>query len=365
VRRQLRVSWKLRKLTLHVILCACAVLSPSIAWSEDFRYPILERLPQHIEQKRAQERNENLNALKAIPHLTNIRPHLVILESNKWIDGKTISVAFKGGTIELHEKIANVASQWSNYANIRFDFGRDPATGKFRSWSTDDAGFQSDIRIAFDARGYWSVVGTESRDPKIIAPNEASMNFEGFDQGTPDSWEGTVRHEFGHSLGLEHEHQHPVLECDWRWTDEEGYQDAKDKFGQITVDKNGKHPSIYRVLGGPPNNWAPEIVDHNLRQLSDSTAFGFGKFDKLSIMKYYFDSWMFIRGEQSDCYSRGGNNEFSDEDKARIADFYPKNSDVAKARIQERISQINKLAPDIVSSPMLSSKFQTKLQQLQ
>jgi hypothetical protein len=365
MRTLLLVSGNLKRMALQVSFCTFAAFYSSFAWSEDFHYRILENVPQRIEERRAQEHKENLNALEAIPHLTNMHPYLVILESDKWIDGRIITVAFKGGTTELHEKIAAVASQWSDYANIRFDFGRDPATGKFRTWSVEDKDYQADIRIAFDALGYWSTVGTESRDPKIIVPNEASMNFHDFDQGTPVTWEGTVRHEFGHALGLEHEHQHPAQVCDWRWTDEDGYQVAKDKYGQVTIDKNGKHPSIYRVLGGPPNNWPPEQVDSNLRQLSDSSAYGFGKFDKFSIMKYYFESWMFIDGERSDCYSAGGNNEFSNEDKTRVAEFYPKNSDAARTQVQDRIAEISRLAPRIASSRVLSSKFQIKLQQLQ
>jgi hypothetical protein len=70
------------------------------------------------------------------------------------------------------------------------------------------------------------------------------MNFEGFDKGTPSDWEGTVRHEFGHALGLEHEHQHPEGGCDaeWRWNDDAGYIPTRDKDGGFTRDKQGRYP---------------------------------------------------------------------------------------------------------------------------
>jgi len=365
LRRQFREQANLKKLALGAGLFAAAALGPSSAWSEDFRYPVMESLPPKIEAKVAKKHIETLSALKAIPQISDANPYLVVLESKKWNDGQTVTVAFKGGTKELHEKIANAAAQWSNYANIRFDFGRDPATGEFRKWSGEGSDYPADIRIGFDQQGYWSIVGTESVDPDILPATDASMNFEGFDKELPKNWEGVVKHEFGHALGLEHEHQHPAHPCDWRWTDDEGYEVSKDKYGQIQMDKNGKHPSIYRVLGGPPNNWPPEQVDFNLRQLTDSSAYGFGTFDKFSIMKYYFPGWMFMQGEQSDCYSPGGNNDFSDEDKARIAAFYPKDPDAAKKQKDEQVSQITRLAPQVDSSPALSSRLRSKLKQLQ
>lgn len=57
----------------------------------------------------------------------------------------------------------------------------------------------SDIRIDFDPdNGCWSYVGTDCKGYK----NEATMNFSWFDVPT-------VLHEFGHALGMIHEHQNP------------------------------------------------------------------------------------------------------------------------------------------------------------
>jgi hypothetical protein len=79
------------------------------------------------------------------------------------------------------------------------------------------------------------------------------MNFGGFAVSLPQDWAATVLHEFGHALGLQHEHQHPVGGCDldFRWEDDPGYTPTFDGFGQFITDSNGKPPSVYTVLGGP------------------------------------------------------------------------------------------------------------------
>lgn len=41
-------------------------------------------------------------------------------------------------------------------------------------------------------------------------PGQASMNLAGFDIALPADWQAVVRHEFGHALGFEHEHQSPA-----------------------------------------------------------------------------------------------------------------------------------------------------------
>ena len=58
---------------------------------------------------------------------------------------------------------------------------------------------EADVRISFDKDGgSWSLVGTDHLQEK----NAATMNFGWFDVPT-------VIHEFGHMIGLIHEHQNP------------------------------------------------------------------------------------------------------------------------------------------------------------
>jgi hypothetical protein len=321
----------------------------------------LESVPALIDERRRIKRNKVLDALKTLPGNAPIHPYMVIVESVKWKPGRTITVAFLGGNADLHRNIEQVASEWSAHANITFDFGRDPTSGNYRAWSAKDKDYKADIRISFhqegDLKGYWSVVGIESRDRDIVKPNEASMNLEGFDQGTPADWQAIVRHEFGHAIGLEHEHQHPQGGCDWRWADDPGYKPTRNKDKQFIRDASGKYPGIYTVLGGPPNNWKTEVVDRNIKQLPNASAYRFGPFDKLSIMKYQFDEWMFLKGTQSPCYSTA-NDEFSAEDKKRIAEFYPKNPVIAQTSNENWLNQVIAITPYVATSPVLRSQLQ-------
>ena len=68
-------------------------------------------------------------------------------------------------------------------------------------------------------------------------------------------------------------------------------------------DKKDRRPGVYRVLGGPPNNWTVEEIDYNLRRLATSVGLilSSGR-DPQSIMHYSFEAWMFKDQEQSPCF---------------------------------------------------------------
>src|SRR5262249_28523230 len=108
-----------------------------------------------------------------------------------------------------------------------------------------------------------------------------------------------VLHEFGHAIGLEHEHQNPLAKC-------------RDQFDW---------PKLYKYLAGPPNYWSKETVDFNMGVLHER-GLKATKFDASSVMLYTFPAFYFKAGEKSPCFSQP-NTTLSAGDKALANDMYP------------------------------------------
>lgn len=86
------------------------------------------------------------------------------------------------------------ANEWSKYANITF---------KFITSGT------AQIRVTFtQGAGSYSYLGTQALNRPS---NSETMNFGWFNDSTTDTeFSRTTIHEFGHALGMIHEHQHPL-----------------------------------------------------------------------------------------------------------------------------------------------------------
>jgi hypothetical protein len=168
----------------------------------------------------------------------------IIVIRKLWPNGSTLRVRFMGGTQEQQALAQEQAGWWSEHANLKFEF--------------NDAA-DAQIRISFDpADGAWSYVGT---DCLSIPKNQATMNL-GFQDG------GTSAHEFGHAIGLGHEHQNPQGGIEWN-------EDV-----------------VIRDLGGPPNFWTPEQTRHNVIRKYSLDQIRGTAFDPDSIMLYAFPgSW--------------------------------------------------------------------------
>jgi hypothetical protein len=341
----------------------------AIAPREQLQSQIKEGYPPAIVERLKQRDQKILDDLGDKRDSGAARSGLIILRTDEWAPGGTITVAFNGGNPHLHSLIEKLVSEWPEYANIHFDFGRD-SSGHYRTWSTSDLDYKADVRVAFKAPGFWSAIGKDAVNPDLYQPGVQTLNFQDFDVSLPYEWEGVVRHEFGHVLGLEHEHQSPVVACDFRWEDDKGYVRTTDQFGQFIVDKQGRHPGIYTSMEGPPNNWSKEQIDFNLRQLtvlSDTPVsdYNVGPFDKLSIMKYYYDDWMFVSGKNSACYSQNINFDLSAEDKKLIAAYYPKNTAAAAVQLEQKRKAIETVLSKVPESSLLAKQLQLKQQKLQ
>lgn len=166
-----------------------------------------------------------------------------VRQGKLWPNGISLKVAFMGGTEDIQNLVREAASEWTEYANIQFDFNS----------STDDA----QIRTAFERGGFcWSYIGRDARD---IPPSQATMNI---DPTWPkDALYGTILREFGFAIGLMKEHQNPNARIPW--------------------DKD----QVYDTLGSAPNFWDNEKIDHDIFASWPEGYFQFQKeYDQYSIM---------------------------------------------------------------------------------
>jgi len=192
-----------------------------------------------------------------------------------WMNGSKLRVRFLAGTSTEQQLVRKQAGWWTEHANLTFDFG-----------STPDA----EIRIAFDpSDGAWSYIGT---DCKHIPAGEPTMNL-GFLDG------GTAAHEFGHAIGLAHEHQNPAGGIEW------------------------KEAVVIHDLSGPPNNWDEDTIRHNVLEKYRVDQINGTAFDPDSIMLYFFPATWTTNG-----VATHENNVLSAMDQSFIAGekMYPRDA---------------------------------------
>ncbi len=165
-----------------------------------------------------------------------------------WMNGSTLHVRFLGGNASQRAIAQEQANWWTAHANLKFEFDNAP---------------NAEIRISFDPNdGAWSYIGTDARG---IPAAQATMNL-GFLDG------GTVGHEFGHAIGLAHEHQNPSGGI--RWNEQ----------------------VVLKALAGPPNFWDEATTRHNvLNKYQADQIHGTG-FDPDSIMLYFFPANWTLNG---------------------------------------------------------------------
>jgi len=116
---------------------------------------------------------------------------------------------------------------------------------------------------------------------------------------TPASAEQEVRrvvlHEFGHAIGLIHEHQNPQHTINWN------------------------KPAVIHDLSGPPNSWDEATIDTNMFKFYQPGEVDATDVDPVSIMMYPIPkSWT------TDGFSAGLNGELSDMDKSKVRSHYPR-----------------------------------------
>jgi hypothetical protein len=255
----------------------------------------------------------------------------LVSDLQRWLPGRTLRVAFLDGDRDLHGDIAEATKEITDASNLAFDFGLE-TDGNYRRWTENDTQYAAEIRVSFDKKGYFSLVGIDSIDRMIGSPservggrpNQASLNLGGFSLQKPATWRGTVRHEFLHAIGFHHSHQNMRGPCEacFRWEDDSGYQPTRDARGAFIADHNGRRPGIYTFLAGFPNFWSRTKVDRNLKTEEDPRLVA-GPFDRQSVMLYRFPP-DFYKTLPNSCTPVGDGQSLSDGDRRGLQLLYPK-----------------------------------------
>lgn len=212
----------------------------------------------------------------------NRKSRAVFVGSTRWPNGETIRIAFLGGTEQQQAFVKTTANRWLKYVNLNFE------------WNAPVE--QSDVRVAFEkGKGSWSFMGRQARS---IGKERATMNL-GWLAERPSTLDdaGTVLHEFGHMLGLAHEHCSPNGGLTWR------------------------RDVVLKSLGGPPNNWSEATITANVlnKYTGAEAQLVASSFDRSSIMLYSFPAAWTVEG-----IATRANNSLSRQDKLMVSQMYPR-----------------------------------------
>ena len=202
-----------------------------------------------------------------------------------WPNSSTLKVAFRGGWSGLAEKVLGYAREWCQHANLKFEQTADFASGH--------------IRVSFAGPGYSSRLGKQSVDPRVVPLTEPSMLL-GFTQGRESDAEirRLALHEFGHAIGLEHEHMHPKAGIRWN-------EDALYNYLRPLLPPMPREHVLAQV----------KLVNTGREQWSETA------YDVKSIMRYRFPREVFSTGW--DPAFDVENMVLSDGDKKCVQEMYP------------------------------------------
>lgn len=196
-----------------------------------------------------------------------------------WDAGSVISVKILSGSARYRNLVVQAAREWEKYANIQFRF--------------IDKG-PSHVRILLADKGNTSEVGLQALnipepDPTCYMDTLAMNNA---------YFLSYAMHEFGHILGLLHEHKHPANTIKW--------------------DKEAIYNSIKNEYGCWSGRSMPDLDELYFRPYHTSYANG-SSYDPASIMHYPVPaSW--TKNKQQFKW----NLQLSDGDRALISHLYPR-----------------------------------------
>ena len=193
-----------------------------------------------------------------------------------WPQNHTLTISYMDMPEAGKRLMQKCVAQFTEHVNLKFKFIE---------------GSDGDIRVSGhkDIGGTWSRLGnTALNAPK----DEPTMHI---DLSTPKrSLERYILHEFGHALGLEHEHQHPDSTVQYH------------KERTYNIYKNAL-------------KWSRKYVDSQILDKVDPDNAITTPYDRKSVMHYNVNPDMTTNGERI-----SENMKLSEGDKALLKKLYPR-----------------------------------------
>jgi hypothetical protein len=217
---------------------------------------------------------ENPNNAEVTSHGMR-RKRSVGTHSKFWDNARTLSISFMEPlTDELEYRVEKIIRRWDPHHSLALEFVKNrPA----------------DIRIYLGGKRNESYLGTDALSAPLDQPTLLVST-------EPDHWsfESILLHEFGHALGLQHEHLQPHAKIPWN----------KEKVYHF-----------YQTTQG----WSKTDIDLNLFKVENNPDTYTGTYDKKSIMHYRVPNEL-THGN----WQVGDNLEISAQDKINIRKIYPR-----------------------------------------
>ena len=194
-----------------------------------------------------------------------------------WRQHSTITIAFMDTSPAFRAFIQkHIEKNYAPLINLKLNFVE---------------GTQGDIRISTsaDIKGDWSIIGTGAL---TVPANEPTMHLDL--NKTEEMFKMNILHEFGHALGLRHEHKHPDRTLDFNL------------------------PRMYELYKKQFNFDKVEVYEQILQKLNPADIIA-SDYDPTSIMHYNLSRLVLWKQK-----STGYNAKLSNHDKALLQSIYPR-----------------------------------------
>ena len=177
----------------------------------------------------------------------------IAYDTHFWPQHSTLKVGFFVEDQDFIDLLKSTIKAWTPYINLKIEF-------------IDDVK-KAHIRISdspLHNRGNWCIAG---RGALNIPKDQPTMHFEVAPDDLLEDLERTILHEFGHALGLAHEHQHPDAIIDWNL------------------------PNVYKAYK-EQLGWSKELTYEQVLKKMDRSRQYAAPYDQKSIMHYDFPGFM-------------------------------------------------------------------------